>query len=62
MIGRIVLLLIAAALLMAILGRLRLPKPPGRPAVQSARKCPDCGAYMVGDGPCASPECRSRPA
>jgi hypothetical protein len=62
MIGRIVLLLIAVAIVMAMIGRLRLPKPPGRPAVQSARKCPDCGAYVVGDEPCTSPECRSRRA
>jgi hypothetical protein len=59
MIGRVLLLLLAVAIVMAMIGRLRLPKPPRRPAVQSARKCPNCGAYVVGDGPCTSPECRS---
>jgi hypothetical protein len=62
MIGRAVLLVIAVGLLMAMIGRWRLPKPPARPAVQSARKCPDCGAYVVGDGPCTTPGCRSRAA
>jgi hypothetical protein len=60
MIGRVVLLLVAVALLMAMLGKLRLPKRPERPAVQSARKCPDCGAYVVAGQPCTSPECPSR--
>ncbi|HET9067891.1 MAG TPA: hypothetical protein VFN28_04550 [Amaricoccus sp.] len=58
MIGRIALLALAVVLLLAIIGKLRLPKPPGRPAVQAARKCPECGAYMVGDGPCTTPGCR----
>jgi hypothetical protein len=58
MIGRIAIVVLAVALLLAMIGKLRLPKAPGRPAVQSARKCPACGAYMVGDGPCTTPGCR----
>jgi hypothetical protein len=29
-------------------GRARKPKLPPKPA-----KCPDCGAYVIGKGPCA---------
>lgn len=25
--------------------------------VQSARKCATCGSYLIGPGPCASPDC-----
>ena len=60
MIGRVVLLLLAVVLLLAILGKLRLPKRTERPAVQAARKCPDCGAYVVAGQPCTTPGCRSR--
>ena len=64
MIGRVVLILIAVALLMAMIGKLRLPKRPERPAVQSARKCPDCSAYVVGSHPepCGRADCRYRTA
>ena len=49
MIGRLALLTIAVALLLAILGKLGRPKVGGRPArrVESARKCPACGAYVL---------------
>lgn len=33
---------------LAMFGRLRLPKRPGL----SAKKCPDCGAYKIGQAPC----------
>jgi hypothetical protein len=66
MIGRVVLLLIAVALILAFIGKLRLPRLPKRPAgraVAQARKCPDCGAYVVGSrpDPCDRPDCRFRP-
>jgi hypothetical protein len=36
---------------LAMFGRLRFPRPktglPPKP-----RKCPDCGAYLIGKGPC----------
>ena len=37
---------------LAIIGKLRLPQArrDAGPAVQAARKCPDCGAYVVGAG------------
>jgi hypothetical protein len=49
MIGRLALIVIAVALLFALLGRLGRPKVGGRPArrVESARKCPGCGAYVL---------------
>ncbi len=62
MIGRVVLVLVAVALFLAIIGKLRLPQVPQRPkdkAVESARKCPGCGAYVLADQPCTSPGCRS---
>jgi hypothetical protein len=66
MIGRVVLLLIAVAIVLAMIGKLRLPRLPRRPAgkaIEPARKCPDCGAYVVGSRPepCARPDCRFRP-
>jgi hypothetical protein len=37
-------------------------RPRDRRRVESARKCPDCGAYVVGadPSPCARPDCRFR--
>ena len=60
MIGRILLVAVAVALLLAMIGRRRVPKEPDRPAVQAARKCPGCGAYVVGDGGCATPGCSGK--
>ena len=50
MIGRVALLVIAVALLFAMLGKLGRPKVGKRKAadrVESARKCPACGAYVI---------------
>lgn len=58
MIGRIILIAAAVTLLVAMLGKLRLPRPPERKAVERARKCPGCGAYVVGEGGCTTPGCR----
>ena len=65
MIGRAVILLIAVSLLVAMIGKLRAPRvPPGpaKPAVQAARKCPVCDAYVLGSNPspCARDDCRFR--
>lgn len=57
MIGRILLIGLAVVLLLAMVGKLRLPKAPGRRAVEAARKCPGCGAWVVGEGPCTTPGC-----
>jgi hypothetical protein len=64
MTARLALLLLAAWLALRLYGQWRRLKaePRGRPRVESARKCPDCGAYVVGSspGPCARADCRFR--
>jgi hypothetical protein len=65
-IARALLLLAGVVLLLALVGKLQRPKvPPGptRPAVQSARKCPDCGSYVLGTDPvpCERADCPYRP-
>ncbi len=50
-----------------MIGKLRAPRvPPGpaKPAVQAARKCPLCDAYVLGTNPspCARDDCRFRRA
>lgn len=67
MISRALLLLVGVILLLAVVGKLQRPRvPPGpaRPEVQSARKCPDCDAYVLGPdpAPCTRPDCRFRRA
>ena len=58
MMGRIVLILAAVALLVAMLGKLRLPGTPEKKTVERARKCPGCDAWIVGEGGCTTPGCR----
>lgn len=55
MIVRVALVVIAVALLLAMLGRLRRPKVGGRPArrVEAARKCPACGSYVLDGQTCS---------
>lgn len=43
----------------AVFPRQPTPKRPG-PRIQTARKCPDCGAYRLGDGACPTPDCPSK--
>jgi len=41
---------------LAMFGRLRIPKinnPLKRDKIQNATKCPKCGSYILGKGPCA---------
>ncbi len=62
MIIKAVSLFLIAMLLLAMFGRLRLPGggaggngPKGRRGRAKrldARKCPDCGSYVIGPGPC----------
>jgi hypothetical protein len=64
---RIVLVFLVVVLILGWIGKWRLPRVPQRrpgPAVQSARKCPDCDAYVLGSHPepCARPDCRFRRA
>jgi hypothetical protein len=54
---KIVLLFLLFMGVLAMFGRLRVPgsktleKLRGRPRLE-ARKCPHCGAYRIGKGPC----------
>ena len=54
MVVKIVTLFLIAMAVLAMFGKLRLGwlKPPARP-----KKCPDCGAYVIGKGSCA---CQNR--
>jgi hypothetical protein len=56
MITKLALLLLAAVLLAGIVSRWRKPPPSRGNAIESARKCSDCGAYLIGPGPCACAE------
>lgn len=49
--------LLAGMALRALLPR--RPAPSGH-RVETARKCPVCGAYRLGDGQCPTPGCRAR--
>lgn len=56
MIIKIVALFLVAMLVLGMFGKLRVPRlprrrPPNR--VADARKCPKCGGYILGEGPCA---------
>lgn len=55
MLIKVVVLFLIGMLVLGMFGKLRRPKLPGirrRKQVQEARKCPDCGSYVIGDGPC----------
>ncbi|MFO1208296.1 MAG: hypothetical protein U1E40_03640 [Amaricoccus sp.] len=63
MIARILLVLVVGYLLLRVLGQWRaLQRQRGGPRVEAARKCPDCGAYVVGakSEVCARAGCRFR--
>lgn len=68
MILKTVLLFLVAMAVLGMFGKLRGPKLPKRGsdgrdvAVQTARRCPSCGTYMIGKAPaeCARPDCPSR--
>lgn len=44
-------------IILAMFGKLRVPRLPRRKRpenkITDARKCPDCGAYILGDGACS---------
>ncbi|THD83612.1 hypothetical protein E7811_10055 [Aliigemmobacter aestuarii] len=60
MITKVIALFLLAMAVLAMFGRLRFPgkgrRKPG--ATASARKCPECGAYMIGKGDC---RCKTPP-
>jgi hypothetical protein len=65
MIVRAALVLLALLVVVAALGRWRrIASRPGPPPIESARRCPDCEAYVFGPRPepCARPDCRFRTA
>lgn len=56
MIIKIVILFLVGMMVLAMFGRLRAPKinnPLKRNKKLDARKCPKCGSYILGKGPCA---------
>lgn len=62
MITKIIALFLLGMAVLAMFGRLRFPairRGKDKPKAKvTARKCPDCGAYMIGRGPCA---CKAPP-
>ncbi len=58
--AKALLLLVLVGLLVVMAGRwLRdaLPGKPGGRAIETAAKCPRCGAYRIDGQPCATPGC-----
>lgn len=58
MILKAIVLFLVVMLVLGMFGKLRfgkkrLPPPAARPKVADARKCPRCGAYVLGQGPCS---------
>ena len=52
---KVVTLFLIALMVLGMLGRLKMPKlgrRKGRGKVAEARKCPDCGSYILSDGDC----------
>jgi hypothetical protein len=49
---KIVSLFLIAMIGLALFGRLRMPGSGGRRAAKP-RKCPKCGRYLIGSGPCS---------
>jgi hypothetical protein len=55
--------ILLVGLLVGMAYRAVFPKPPRprtRAQVETARKCPGCGAYRLGDGQCPTPDCPSK--
>ncbi len=40
-------------LALAMFGKLRMPYVQKKKGVKRAKKCPSCGAYIIGNGPCS---------
>jgi len=65
MIVRAALLLLLLLIVLAAIGRWRrIGQRPAPPRIESARRCPDCDAYVFGPRPepCERPDCRFRTA
>jgi len=54
MVIKIISLFLISMLVLAMFGKLRLPKSGKGPTrMVGAKKCPKCGSYRIGTGPCA---------
>jgi len=58
-ISKLALLVVALLLLAGAVAKWRKPDPPRGTKIERARKCADCGAYMIGSGPCTCAEDRN---
>ena len=52
MISKIALLALALVILAGAVAKWRKSDAAPGKSIEPARKCPDCGAYMIGSGPC----------
>jgi len=50
---KIVVLFLIGIGVLAMFGRLRLPKPMRRRPLAKQRTCTSCGGFIIGAGPCA---------
>jgi len=59
MISKIALFLLALVILAGAVSRWRRSDAPPGKAIEPARKCPECGSYVMGagPGPCARADC-----
>lgn len=60
---RIGLVLLLALVFAGVIGRAIRPQVPRGsqgPRIETAAKCPSCGAYRVGTAACARPDCPAR--
>jgi hypothetical protein len=53
MIFKVVTLFLAFILLVGMIGKFIAPRRPrgSEPAIEAARKCPECGSYVIGAAP-----------
>lgn len=53
MLVKIITLFLVAMAVLAMFGRLRIGRPGRRDGLPpKPRKCPDCGSFVIGEGPC----------
>ncbi|WP_199525867.1 hypothetical protein [Rhodosalinus halophilus] len=57
MLLKVAVLFLVFMAVLAMFGKLRLPRLPGRQAL-SSRRCRHCGRYRIGKGPCPCGEGR----
>lgn len=52
MLVKIISLFLIGMAVLALFGRLRIRRPGNPDLPPKPRKCPECGAYIIGSGPC----------